>query len=1164
MQSSRSFGTWFQRQVSTRVALALGVTLLSSHIAAFSPQTAYAASTVGAGSYTTTKPASIQLPSNSAGAAVTPKRTANVTGPMPTSDWWSSLGFQRYAGNPYSDAMFAYPLGMQAAANGLQVGYATSPGVGNEFHYGTGNALTIGVAGLSSPDAKVDAFSDWTVTGYWSGGGSTLRATFGHGLPFVYATKTGGNAQITTVATPTVFAGAGTNAVGITVNGQNYGLFAPTGAAWSQSGTTFTSGLNGKDYFSVAVLPDSSAATLAAFKTYAYAFVTNTRVTWSYDQASAKLNTTYTATTTAKEGSTTGTIMALLRHQWINSSSVNTSYTYGSARGQMKVVTGSSFSTSMAFNGVLPSLPDKGSYDRNQLNAYVNQVYNGGSVSVGAGLDTYNTGKQLWRLAALVPIADQLGNTAAKNAFLAALKTRLQDWLQGPDGKASDVFYYNSTWGTLIGAPAGFGSDSELNDHHFHYGYYILAAAIVAQYDQSWASDSQWGGMIKLLIRDSNSWDHSDSMFPFLRTFDPYAGHSWASGHAGFGAGNNQESSSEAMMFNTAVLLFGANTGNTTIRDLGIYLYTTEMNAIEQYWMDVDNTVFPSAFSHNAVGMVWGDGGAHATWFSGEPEMIHGINFLPITGGSLYLGRRPSYVTANYNEIVSENGGTENDWVDVMWSYQALANPSAALAKFGSGGYTPFDGETKAHTYHWLHNLNAMGQVDTTVTANIPTYAVFNKGGTRTYVAYNPSGSATTVTFSNGVTLAVSAWGYATSNGSGGPTATPVTPTPVTPTPVTPTATPVTPTPVTPTPVTPTTTPTTGSNLLYLIDGASTSVNGALSLTPGGGASSDSIPSAGGTNHDGTPTNALTYVASGLSGSYDSSKATGFALYLDAGTGVGNGTQARVSYDFTGDGSYDRVETYNYFALDPVSGDEQYTQGLGLKSASGSFANLSGGKVKVEIWNAIGSSAVNIRTSATSAQGYLSNLLLPYGSLSTGSTGGTARSNLVYVIDGAANGVTGSLSFSPGGGASSDSIPSAGGTNHDGTPTNALTYVVSGVTGTYDSSKATGFALYVDAGTGVGVGTQARVSYDFTGDGSYDRVETYYYFALNAASGDEEYTQGVGLKSATGSFANLSGGKIKLEVWNAIGGAAASIRTSASSAQGYLSNVLIPFTSIYQ
>ena len=39
--------------------------------------------------------------------------------------------------------------------------------------------------------------------------------------------------------------------------------------------------------------------------------VTNTRVTWSYDQASAKLNTTYTATTTAKEGSTTGTIMGI-------------------------------------------------------------------------------------------------------------------------------------------------------------------------------------------------------------------------------------------------------------------------------------------------------------------------------------------------------------------------------------------------------------------------------------------------------------------------------------------------------------------------------------------------------------------------------------------------------------------------------------------------------------------------------------------------------------------------------------------------------------------------------------------------------------------------------------------------------------------------------------
>jgi endoglucanase Acf2 len=255
-----------------------------------------------------------------------------------------------------------------------------------------------------------------------------------------------------------------------------------------------------------------------------------------------------------------------------------------------------------------------------------------------------------------VRIADQVGHTAARDSFLAAIKSKLQDWFQAPDGKAANMFYYNSTWGTLIGYPAEYGSDTELNDHHFHYGYYIQAAATVAQYDPTWASDSNWGSMVKLLIKDAANWDTTETRFPLLRNFDPYEGHSWAAGHAGFAAGNNQESSSESMNFSSALILWGAATGNTTIRDLGIFLYTNETNAIEQYWFDVNDTVFPASFNHTTVGIVWGDGGSYATWFSAEPEQVQGINFLPITAGSLYLGRNPAYITRNYNEVPKRSG----------------------------------------------------------------------------------------------------------------------------------------------------------------------------------------------------------------------------------------------------------------------------------------------------------------------------------------------------------------------------------------------------------------------------------------------------------------------------------------------------------------------------
>ncbi len=78
-----------------------------------------------------------------------------------------------------------------------------------------------------------------------------------------------------------------------------------------------------------------------------------------------------------------------------------------------------------------------------------------------------------------------------------------------------------------------------------------------------------------------------------------------------------------------------------------------------------------------------------------------------------------------------------------------------------------------------------------------------------------------------------------------------------------------------------------------------------------------------------------------------------FRLAVDSGTSVGNAAQIRISYDLTGDGSWDRVETYRYFATDPVVGPENYTEQAGLLSATGTLGNLAGGKVRVEIWSAI-------------------------------------------------------------------------------------------------------------------------------------------------------------------------------------------------------------------
>ncbi|MFF2568900.1 glycosyl hydrolase [Streptomyces sp. NPDC058084] len=890
---------------------------------------------VGSGSYSDSRPAGTSGPTTNTGTPVTPKVTPAAQGkPVPTNDWWSSLAFQRYGDNPYSTPMYGHPLTYQATAGGLDVGYPTSPqivGDGRQYEYAHKRDLTIGLSGLNSPDTKADAWSDWTVTPYWSDGTRTLRTTIGHGSPFVYAKGTGGNAQITTAVAPTVFADQG-NVLGITVAGHHYALFAPTGTDWTVAGSSITAGLGGKDYFSVAVLPSTDA--LATFRRYAFSFVTGSAVNWSY--TGGTIRAAYSLTTEAKEGTERGTLQALYRHQWLHTTDALTPYTYVSPRGTMKVREAASFTTTQPASAVLPALPGADGTDPARLRAYLDEVANSSDPFSGA-VDTYWTGKALGKLAQLVPIADRIGATGTRDKLLGLMKGRLQDWLTA--GGANE-FSYDPAWKTLIGYPASYGSDTELNDHHFHYGYYVYAAAIIAQYDPAWAADSAWGGMVKTLIRDTANPARTDGAFPFLRGFDVYAGHSWASGHQGFAAGNNQESSSESTNLSAALVLWGSATGDTTLRDLGTYLLTTEAESIAQYWFDADQQVFPASFGHDTVGMVWGSGAAYSTWWTANPEEIHGINVLPVTaGGSLHLAGRKDAVRRNIAEMERENGGPAVEWRDILWEFQSLADPAAAKAKWdaGNAGYTPEAGESKAHTYHWISALDALGAPDTTVTGDLPTSAVFTKGTARTYAAHNYGSTARTVTFSDGKTLTVPARSTATGSGRGGPGPGP-DPEPPT------------------------------GNTFQLRSG------GALTTATGGTAARDTIPSADGANHDGTPYKPLVYEIRGVHGTLTPGAATSFRLQVDAGTAVGLGQQARVSYDLTGDGTFDRTETYQYFATDPVAGWEEYAHTRGLRSATGTLGDLANGTVRLEVWSAIGNGASQLQTGTNT-----SVLVIPYG-----------------------------------------------------------------------------------------------------------------------------------------------------------------------------------------
>ena len=718
---------------------------------------------VGNGSYTT------QFPGvDEAGRNTYPSGTPYTTGiaatqPAPTNDWWSAK-----IKNPHAGNLFNYPYTLKTVNSGLVVTYIPW-GVIDDIL-----PVTVGVSGLNASAANVSDFSDWTVTMDWSNAEHNFRATAGIGMPFLYFTKADTDLAQLTVASGSVTITNEMLVITDARNGADFAVYAPSGSSWTKDGNIYTSDLNGQNYWSMAFIPlDASNATTVAneYKKYAYVFPINTTADWNYNVNTSVVRTDFVVETDVKEGADSTMLLGLLPHQWANladDSPVPNQYSYATVRGELKTLDGNSFSVENTFHGILPTLPYLDNYSDGfspqQLDEKITLLENEG---LATWTDSYNEGQVMNRLIQTARIADLMGNQESKDKILKTIKDRLEDWLEAHLNEVAFVFYYNQTWSAMIGYPAGHGQDGNLNDHHFHWGYFIHAASFVEQFEPGWAE--QWGGMVNLLVRDAASQNRDDEMFPFLRNFSPYAGHCWANGFATFPQGNDQESTSESMQFNSSLIHWGAITGNDSIRNLGIYLYTTEQTAIEEYWFDMYERNFSPSQQYSLVSRVWGNSYDNGTFWTSDIAASYGIEMYPIHGGSLYLGQNLNYVEKLWNEIEENTGiltneANDNLWHDVYWQYLAFLNPEKAIEMYDSYPDRSFKfGISDAQTYHWLHAMNILGNVDVSITSDSPLATAFNKDGEINYVAHNYKDEEVNVTFSDGFVLNVPARSMATS-----------------------------------------------------------------------------------------------------------------------------------------------------------------------------------------------------------------------------------------------------------------------------------------------------------------------------------------------------------------------------------------------------------------
>ncbi|MFY0654715.1 MAG: discoidin domain-containing protein [Cyclobacteriaceae bacterium] len=723
---------------------------------------------IGRGSYTTSFPG-VDAAGRNGFPSGAPQLSGNTVGkPVPTNDWWSKLVKENHADN-----LFNYPMTLKTTDQGLIVTYIPWGVIGDSA------PIEVGLSGLNVSKATVSDYSDWTVTMNWNDGSHELLATSGIGMPFIYFEKEADDIVEIKVNSGIVNIFNELLIIENASSGSDFVFYAPSGSSWSQSGSVYSSSLNGKNYWSMAMLPqETSNVNIVAqeYEKYAFVFPTNTTSNWAYDENSGRVRTDFTVDTEVKEGTASSMLLGLLPHQWANlaaDSPQPDKYTYNGVRGEIKTLEGNSFSVENTYRGILPTMPYLANYSDgfspSELDSKISQIENDG---LATWTDSYNEGQVMNRLIQTARIADQTGDIEARNKMIATIKERFEDWLTYQSGEVAFLFYYNSDWSAMLGYPAGHGQDNNINDHHFHWGYFIHAAAFMEQFEPGWADE--WGDMVNLLVRDAASSDRNDSQFPFLRNFSPYAGHCWANGFATFPQGNDQESTSESMQFNSSLIHWGTITGNDEIRDLGVYLYTTEQTAIEEYWFDMNERTFQSGQQYGLVSRVWGNSYDNGTFWTSDITASYGIELYPMHGGSLYLGQNIEYVEKiweelkTYTGILSDSDTNPNLWHDTIWKYLSFIDPEKAIELYNSYPDRVLKfGISDVQTYHWIHAMNAMGRLKATVTADYPIAAAFEKNGSTTYVAHNYSNNQITVTFSDGYELQVPANKMATSKDAG-------------------------------------------------------------------------------------------------------------------------------------------------------------------------------------------------------------------------------------------------------------------------------------------------------------------------------------------------------------------------------------------------------------
>lgn len=774
--------------------------------------------------------------------------------PIPTNDWWTDLinGDRGRSGREVTGHLWSYPQYVEGMTYGLDIHYPKYWVDNGTEMKAQSKLLVKGGDGFNATTPLAERWSDWTVTFSETSGTKKMTTTLAHGVPFTWVEMTDISPVITAVKTGNDGAdnllsgsvsvdfldGAGQPLTGTQTltqfivkisNSQTadlYGVYLPTGSSITIDGSEATVSYSGaKQFVVVALLKQNSD--LNTFATYAYSKPTDTRVSWNYNSGTLTTHWQVTAEDLRTGAATSDVLQGVIPHHYRRNTNNKANGTltdltffgsnvYLTPRGKLKLVAGNNIDISYKFTGMLPWYPAPHDYagtDANSGHKGLGSVANAFDAEKMLtmlsnyaqkgefGSDTYWGGKGLTQMALNMAFAREMNNEALFNTCHDRLKEALVNWLTYTPGEDNFFFAYDPRFHGLIGYNTSYDSDT-YNDHHFHYGYFTLASAILCLVDDDFKQN--YGEMVKLIVRDYNNYKRDDWAC-FMRMMDPWAGHCYAGG-MGDGAGNGQESTSESMQGWGGMYLLGVALGDDELRDAGIFGWVSESRATAEYWFDRhgettidadyhtenaadkdDYNIDYGKFKHTKDGVVdytipWSSnltshGVGWWTWFGGDPVFMQGIQWMPISPALDHLGEDKAFAGWDYDRLMvlkehkgwDGNGGVgdnpgdlrDSDWGNVVLSYRQWSDPDDAAAIFDEGWAnnwgTMKTSTTNGITYFVTHSHRTYGDIDWTVTANIPTARAYNKGVQKYHVAYNPTNAPVTVNYSDGTSFTVPA-----------------------------------------------------------------------------------------------------------------------------------------------------------------------------------------------------------------------------------------------------------------------------------------------------------------------------------------------------------------------------------------------------------------------